>query len=303
MRLWNLYVQISESEGGDSCPKLVSLGSSGKICPPPEKSLLAKTWGRGICNFCPEVCPGNVCRPPELKTLFKTFGDVGGRGTEQVKTGQVNLDHLTGHFRGHFRGRLCGTLRGSFRGESVNRQSLVFSDRNQLSQAIPQFHVERVLHQRTPIARFESQRNDTRTKFCVFRGRYDRQRMLVIRIAAMTLASPKGPNLEKIKSRLKCSISLENFNLAWKFQSRPSEFPTKNRGWWVARLKISISLENFSRSWKFSRFGPLGSDSAITIARFRPSKALSWAHSWAHSWVKFCFCLLCASPSWAEVTI
>ena len=37
-------------------------------------------------------------------------------GTEQVKTGQVNLDHLSGHFRGHFRGRLRGTFRGSFRG-------------------------------------------------------------------------------------------------------------------------------------------------------------------------------------------
>ena len=36
-----------------------------------------------------------------------------GRRTEQVKTGQVNLDHLTGHSRGHFRGRLRGTFRGS----------------------------------------------------------------------------------------------------------------------------------------------------------------------------------------------
>ena len=38
------------------------------------------------------------------------------RRTEQVKTGQMNLDHLTGHFRGHFRGRLRGAFRGSFRG-------------------------------------------------------------------------------------------------------------------------------------------------------------------------------------------
>ena len=35
-----------------------------------------------------------------------------GRRTEQVKTGQVNLDHLTGHFRGHFRGRLRGKFVG-----------------------------------------------------------------------------------------------------------------------------------------------------------------------------------------------
>ena len=36
-----------------------------------------------------------------------------GRGTEQVKPGQVNLDHVSGHFRGHFHER----LRGRFRGE------------------------------------------------------------------------------------------------------------------------------------------------------------------------------------------
>ena len=57
---------------------------------------------------------------------------------------------------------------------------------------------------------------------------------------------PKGPNLEKIQDRLKFSISLENFNLAWKFQSWPPEFPTKKIGvWWVARLKMSSLLENF----------------------------------------------------------
>ena len=42
-----------------------------------------------------------------------------GRGPEQVKTGQANLDHLSGHFRGHFCGCLRGTFRGSFRGESL----------------------------------------------------------------------------------------------------------------------------------------------------------------------------------------
>ena len=42
-------------------------------------------------------------------------------------------------------------------GKIANRQSLVFSERGQLSQAIPQVHVERILHQWTPIARFESQ--------------------------------------------------------------------------------------------------------------------------------------------------
>ena len=35
--------------------------------------------------------------------------------------------------------------------DGLNRQSLVFSERSQLSQAIPQCHVERILHRRTPI--------------------------------------------------------------------------------------------------------------------------------------------------------
>ena len=58
-------------------------------------------------------------------------------------------------------------------GQIANRQSLVFSERSQLSQAIPQVHVERILHQRTPIARFESQRSERRamrTNFCGLGG-------------------------------------------------------------------------------------------------------------------------------------
>ena len=47
-------------------------------------------------------------------------------------------------------------------GQIANRQSLVFSERSQLSQAISQVHVERILDQRTPIARFESQCNERR---------------------------------------------------------------------------------------------------------------------------------------------
>ena len=91
---------------------------------------------------------------------------------------------------------------------------------------------------------------------------------------------PRGPeswkksiSLERLKFsnfRLTCSISLENFNLAWNVQSRPWEFPTKKGfGGWLAwnlqsRLKmsfVSISLENFNprgRSWNSSRFGPSG---------------------------------------------
>ena len=74
------------------------------------------------------------------------------------------------------------------------------------------------------------------------------------------LANPEGPKIEKIQSRLKLSISLENFNLDWTFQSRPSEFPTKIGVWWVARLKFSISLEifkilNFFNLWALRERG------------------------------------------------
>ena len=55
----------------------------------------------------------------------------------------------------------------------ANHQLLVFNDRGQLSQAIPQFHVERILHQWTPIARFKSQRNERKAcedQILCFRG-------------------------------------------------------------------------------------------------------------------------------------
>ena len=47
-----------------------------------------------------------------------------------MKTGQVNLDHLSGHFRGHFRGRLRGTFRGelswgAFEGLTIGKINLV----------------------------------------------------------------------------------------------------------------------------------------------------------------------------------
>ena len=45
-------------------------------------------------------------------------------------------------------------------GQIANRQVLVFSERGQLSQAILQFHVERMLNECTPIARFELQHNE-----------------------------------------------------------------------------------------------------------------------------------------------
>ena len=61
-------------------------------------------------------------------------------------------------------------------------------ERGQLSQAIPQFHVERILHQWMPIARFEPQRNESRAyEDQILCFGYELQRMLVIRIAAITL--------------------------------------------------------------------------------------------------------------------
>ena len=58
-------------------------------------------------------------------------------------------------------------------GKIASRQSLAFSERNQLSQAIPQFHVERMLKEWTPIARFELRPNAGRIRedyFCAFEG-------------------------------------------------------------------------------------------------------------------------------------
>ena len=60
-------------------------------------------------------------------------------------------------------------------GQIANRQSLVFSERGQLSQAIPQVHVERIYYYTNERQSRDSNRNatnagSTRTKFCVFRG-------------------------------------------------------------------------------------------------------------------------------------
>ena len=46
--------------------------------------------------------------------------------------------------------------------DGQNRQSPIASERGQLSQAIPQFHVERMLNEWKPIARFESRHNERR---------------------------------------------------------------------------------------------------------------------------------------------
>ena len=172
-------------------------------------------------------------------------------------------------------------------GKIANRKLLAFSERGQFSQAIPQFHMERILHQRTPIVRFEAGEyqsiylhrgglllengldrpknhygrygfprvysisistvgvdgarvclwrfsflalwavvvdlsqfpancsstnaaGSTRTKFCVFTGRSDRECTLVIRIAVKTLASDSATTIARFQpSKMQKSTALE----------------------------------------------------------------------------------------------
>ena len=81
--------------------------------------------------------------------------------------------------------------------DGPNRQSLAFSERSQVSQAILQVHVEQILHQRTPIARFESQ--GLQGPNSALKGRSDRQRKLVLRITAITLASDSAITLARFR--------------------------------------------------------------------------------------------------------
>ena len=50
----------------------------------------------------------------------------------------------------------------------------------------------------------------TRTNFCVFRGRYDRQRTLVIRIAAITLASDSAITIVRFRPSKRASLMTRN---------------------------------------------------------------------------------------------
>ena len=63
--------------------------------------------------------------------------------------------------------------------DGQNRQSLGFTERCQLPQAIPRFHLERKLHQRKPILRSGQRRQGLPISvFCWAEGgRYDHQRM------------------------------------------------------------------------------------------------------------------------------
>ena len=66
----------------------------------------------------------------------------------------------------------------------------------------------------------------TRTKFCVFRGRYDCQRTLVIRIAAITLASDSAITIARFRPS----------KLATNLWSAPNKPPLANAG--VAEIAV-----------------------------------------------------------------
>ena len=89
-------------------------------------------------------------------------------------------------------------------GELTNRHPLTFSECGQLSQARPQFHVERASDEQTPVAQVESRHSEHRvygSKFYAFQGRHviDCQRMLEIRITGIILASGSSTTIARYR--------------------------------------------------------------------------------------------------------
>ena len=118
-------------------------------------------------------------------------------------------------------------------GKIANRQSLAFSERGQLSQAIPQFHVERMLNERTTIARSESQHNECKVcenDFLCFGGRYDCQRTLAMRIAATTLASDSAITIARFRpSKFKTfSCNAMYYRYCWEVQQHCRKYTVQN---------------------------------------------------------------------------
>ena len=70
-------------------------------------------------------------------------------------------------------------------GKIANRQSLAFSERNQLSRAIP----TKATRMNANRASQRNERGAHEDQFLCFRGRYERQRTLAIRMTPITLAS------------------------------------------------------------------------------------------------------------------
>ena len=141
-------------------------------------------------------------------------------------------------------------------GQIGKRQLLVFSERGQLSQAIPQVHLERVLHQRTPIARFESQHNERRVyepNSVFLGGSSDRQRTLVIWIAAIILASDSAITLARFRPSKnsnnegrKCRQTCWTNQWRWERGHPRSVNRTSFVTWWgLFRSKVLHSSERF----------------------------------------------------------
>ena len=88
--------------------------------------------------------------------------------------------------------------RSSPKGRPTHQSLSVFSEQGQLLQTIPQPHVERMLHQQMPIARFESQRNGCQRAqsatihFLCFWGRYDRLSDMFRRSASLAIPHHKS---------------------------------------------------------------------------------------------------------------
>ena len=128
-------------------------------------------------------------------------------------------------------------------GQIANRQSLAFSERGQLSQAILQFHVEQVLHQWTPIARFESQRNERRAyedQILCFGGRYELQRTLAIRIAAITLASDSAITIARFGPSKFTRIATKSHDLRYhnRFSELFARIGMKSQGFETTAVSI-----------------------------------------------------------------
>ena len=88
--------------------------------------------------------------------------------------------------------------------DGQNRQSPIASVQRSRSTLASHsaIHVEGMLNERTPIARFESRRNERKVwedSFLCFRDRYDRQRTLAIRIATITLASDSATTIARFR--------------------------------------------------------------------------------------------------------
>ena len=114
------------------------------------KWVVAKSQGDKTASFCTEMSGGEVTgRYISIPIFQKPFKNVSKSMIRQASRG---LERSGGPVAGVKILKLDGP----------NRQSPVFSERSQLSQAILQFHVERMLHEWTPTARFESRHNERR---------------------------------------------------------------------------------------------------------------------------------------------